>query len=57
MSEPKVISATVRDGEDELHIECRFDDGQKFAAVTVAAEFEELAQAICEFLNNAGGGA
>lgn len=35
--------ATVRDGRDEWHIECRFKDGQKFAAVTVDKEHEDLA--------------
>lgn len=35
--------ATVRDGGDEWHIECRFKDGQKFAAVTVDKEHEDLA--------------
>lgn len=54
MSDPKVIAATIRDADDELHIECRFSDGQKFAAVTVAAEFEDLARSICEFLNRDG---
>lgn len=41
--EPYVTSATVRDAGDELHIECRFSDGQKFAAVIVAVEFEAQA--------------
>lgn len=35
--------ATVRDGGDEWHIECRFKDGQKFAAVTVDKDQEALA--------------
>lgn len=35
--------ATVRDGGDEWHIECRFKDGQKFAAVTVDKDHEDLA--------------
>ena len=48
--EPHVTYATVRDAGDELHIECRFDDGQKFAAVTVDVEFPELATAIAAFL-------
>lgn len=33
--EPTVTYATVRDGDSELHVECRFSDGQKLAAVTV----------------------
>lgn len=58
--EPRVIYATVRDAEDvdgieELHIECRFDDGQKFAAVVVDGDFPHLAHALCNFLNEVGG--
>lgn len=52
MSEPTVTHATVRDAVDELHIECRFSDGQKFAAVKVDAEFPELASLVAELLNN-----
>jgi len=55
--EPKVKYCTVRDainenGLDELHIECRFEDGQKFPAVVVDGEFEDLAFAIKDFLNS-----
>lgn len=55
--EPKFIHATVRhaytnEGYEEWHIECRFDDGQKFPAVTVDLEFEELAHKIAKFLSN-----
>ncbi|WP_202951367.1 hypothetical protein, partial [Sphingobium bisphenolivorans] len=35
--------ATVRDDGDEWHIECRFKDGQKFAAITVDKDHEDLA--------------
>ncbi len=54
--EPKVIFATVRDSEDDqgfsvLDIECRFSDGQKFAAVQVDCGFPELALRISEFLS------
>ena len=51
-TEPSVIFATVRNAEDELHIECRFSDGQKFAAITVDADFPELAAAVADFLNS-----
>lgn len=51
--EPTVTYATVRDAEDELHIECRFSDGQKFAAVTVAQGFDNLAHRIETMLNGA----
>ena len=30
-----VKHATIRDGDDVWHIECRFDDGQKFPAVII----------------------
>lgn len=56
MDESKVVLATVRDSFDDddspvLDIECRFDDGQKFAAVQVDADFPELAMAIARFLS------
>jgi hypothetical protein len=52
MSEPKVVMATVRVADDEQHhIECRFDDGQKFVAVTVEYGFPNLAHRIAEFLS------
>lgn len=50
-TEPKVVFATVRDAIDDIHIECRFSDGQKFAAITVDSEFPSLARQICEMLN------
>lgn len=50
--------ATVRDGGDEWHIECRFKDGQKFAAITVDKEHEDLADwiaaAITALMEGAG---
>lgn len=52
MSEPTVIYATVRETEDEFHIECRMSDGQKGAFVRVDIEFEELAFKIANFLIN-----
>lgn len=30
-----IVHATVRDAEDELHVECRFADGQKYAGVII----------------------
>lgn len=50
-TEPRVNFATVRDCEDELHVECRFWDGQKFAAVTVDRNFPQLAQDIATYLS------
>lgn len=54
---PSVVYATVRDGtstdgESEWHIECRFNDGQKFAAIVVDGQFEWLADLISAFLTN-----
>ena len=48
---------TIRDAIDEhdieeLHLECRFPDGRKGAMVQVSAEYPELAQVICAFLNS-----
>lgn len=43
--------ATVRDGGDEWHIECRFRDGQKFAAVMVEKDHEDLADWIAAIIN------
>ena len=56
MSEPKILYATVRESEDrmgEAHydIECRFANGEKFAAVRVDIEFPELAARIAEYLS------
>lgn len=55
--EPQVLFAGVRDSEDEhgfpvLDIECRFSDGQKFAAVQVDGDFPELAMRIAKFLSS-----
>ncbi len=55
MGEPRITHCGVRDGDDEYHIECRFDDGQKFAAVKVDGEFPLLAEFIAAFLNVAAG--
>ena len=56
MKEPKVIKAGVRETTDDIgdlawDIECRFDDGQKFAAIQVDGDFEQLADDIAKFLN------
>lgn len=49
----RIVKATVRDGEDTWHIECRLSDGQKGAFIRVDKEFEGLAEEIADFLNNA----
>lgn len=54
--EPYVTYATVRESEDDTgypcwDIECRFSDGQKYAAIEVAFEFEKLADFICGVIN------
>lgn len=56
-TEPQVIFAGVRDSDDDkgfpvFDIECRFSDGQKFAAVQVDGDFPELARRIAEFLSS-----
>jgi hypothetical protein len=51
MPKAKVVYATVSDAGDALHIECRFDNDEKYAAVTVDADKEQLAFDICNFLN------
>lgn len=53
--EARVTYATVRTSEDgrgieSYDIECRFSDGQKFAAIQVDGEFPKLAQRICAAL-------
>lgn len=49
----KVKHATIREAENTLDIECRFEDGQKFAAVRIDKiidNAEELAQKVIEFI-------
>lgn len=48
--EPNLIKVSQRDAIDEIHLECRFSDGQKFAAVTIDKDFPELANKIEGFL-------
>ncbi len=59
MAEPTVIYATVRAGGPEndpcWDIECRFNDGQKFAAIHVDHSMEKLAHFICDALNESAG--
>lgn len=55
-AEPKLEFCTQRMSEDDLgnetiDLECRFDDGQKFAAISVDGDFPALADAIANFLN------
>lgn len=52
-NEPIVVYATVRPNGtgDDLDIECRFSDGQKFAAVKVDGGFPELTYRIANFLS------
>lgn len=51
-TEPKVLFATVREADDdEIHIECRFSNGEKYAAVKVAAPLDELADEIAAYLS------
>lgn len=52
-----VENATVRDGGEDWHVECRFADGQKFAAVTVDKDHPDLAQWIANALSGEESGA
>jgi hypothetical protein len=54
--EPKLLFCGVRDGGDFWHLECRFDDGQKFAAVQVDKTHEKLADEIAAYLNGSHDG-
>jgi len=59
MSEPKILMCTLRDAItpndlEEIHIECRFEDGQKLAAVVINSDFPILAETIKKFLNQLG---
>lgn len=54
--EPEIIFCGVRGGDfgnadDDWQLECRFVDGQKYAAVHVALDFEQLALDIAAWLN------
>ena len=45
----------VRDADDEFHLECRFSDGEKFAALTIDKKVplaEKLAVLFAYILNN-----
>ena len=46
-----VSYSTVRDGDYEWHIEVRFKDGQKFAAITIDKELKD-AEKLADFINN-----
>lgn len=48
----EVTSATVREADDEWHIECQFNDGQKYVAIKVDIDCEQLAEVISAFLNS-----
>jgi len=45
-----VVHATCRDGVDEWHVECRFSDGAKFAAVRVSYNGDNTALFLAEAL-------
>jgi hypothetical protein len=44
----RVTHATIRDAEDELHIECRFSDGQKYAAIRL--DDDEIGNALARVI-------
>lgn len=39
----KIIYSTIRCAEDELHIEARFSDGQKYVIATIPPEHAKFA--------------
>lgn len=49
--EPTLTHCAVREGDGEWHIECRFSDGQKLAAIRVDGEFPALADRVAGLLN------
>ena len=49
--EPSLKYCTVREGNDEWHLECRFSDGQKYAAILVDGECPRLAERVASLLN------
>lgn len=51
-SEPTVLFATLREAEDQIHLECRMSDGQKGVFVIVDSAFPGLAADIALFLNS-----
>lgn len=46
-----VIYSTIRECDDELHIEVRFKDGQKFAAITIDKKLKD-AEKLANHINN-----
>ena len=51
MAEPKLKYCTVREGDSEWHLECRFSDGQKYAAIKIDGACPELATRVAALLN------
>lgn len=50
-----IKQSTIRDADDEIHVECRFADGEKFAGVTIDKKIpcaDNLAQIVSYLLNN-----
>lgn len=51
-AEPKITRVVERVSNDDYdHIECTFDDGQKFAAILVDKDFPELSTLITRLLS------
>ena len=51
MTEPALKYCTVREGDSEWHLECRFSDGQKYAAIKIDGACPELATRVAALLN------
>jgi hypothetical protein len=52
MKEPALMRCAVREGDDEWHIECRFSDGQKYAAIKLDGACPQLATRVAALLNS-----
>lgn len=51
----KILKTSVRETDDEFHVECIFFDGQKFSAVIVdksVPEAQNLVMTICDLLQS-----
>lgn len=54
MSEPRLVycAERVSGDEEEIDIECRFEDGQKYTAIRVVSDNPKLATTIVTLLNS-----
>lgn len=50
--EAELKYCTIREAENENHLECRFENGEKYAAVTICDTKQGLCNAIYTFLDS-----